>query len=146
MKKTATLATGLLAATVLAAAALAPGRAAAAPDAAPAKALFQISDAEPAKWNLVLNNVANAKRGLGPSLVVEVVAFGPGIGALKGGSVVADKIKAAEADGVHFAACENTMAAFQLTPADMLPGIGFVHSGVVEIIERQQQGYAYVRP
>jgi intracellular sulfur oxidation DsrE/DsrF family protein len=119
------------------------------PDAAeatPARAVFQISDADPAKWGLVLGNVANAQKALGKSLVVEVVVFGPGINALKNGSPLDARVKAAVANGVAFAACENSMAAFQLAPADMLPGVGFVHSGVVELIERQRQGYAYVRP
>jgi intracellular sulfur oxidation DsrE/DsrF family protein len=30
--------------------------------------------------------------------------------------------------------------------ADMLPGIGYVDAGVVEIMKKQQQGWAYIRP
>ena len=30
--------------------------------------------------------------------------------------------------------------------ADMLGKIGYVSSGVVEIMQRQQQGWAYIRP
>jgi intracellular sulfur oxidation DsrE/DsrF family protein len=29
---------------------------------------------------------------------------------------------------------------------DMLPRIGYAKSGVVEIMQKQQQGYAYIRP
>jgi intracellular sulfur oxidation DsrE/DsrF family protein len=28
----------------------------------------------------------------------------------------------------------------------MIPGIGYVPSGVVEIVERERDGYAYLRP
>lgn len=32
------------------------------------------------------------------------------------------------------------------TRADMLPNIGYVKAGVVELMEKQQQGWAYIRP
>jgi intracellular sulfur oxidation DsrE/DsrF family protein len=34
----------------------------------------------------------------------------------------------------------------KLTHADMLLGIGCVAAGVVELMQRQQQGCAYIRP
>jgi uncharacterized protein len=43
-------------------------------------------------------------------------------------------------------ACENTMTALKLTPADMNPAISYVPAGVVEIMKRQSEGWAYVRP
>ena len=43
-------------------------------------------------------------------------------------------------------ACENTMTAAKLTHADMLPDIGYVPAGVVEVMRKQQAGYAYIRP
>ena len=43
-------------------------------------------------------------------------------------------------------ACENTMRAQKLTQGDMLGKISYVQAGVVEIMQRQQQGWAYIRP
>jgi intracellular sulfur oxidation DsrE/DsrF family protein len=111
-----------------------------------AKVVFQVSDSDPAKWNLALNNVANARKVLGPTMVAEIVAFGPGIGMLKFDSVVAERIRGARESGIEIVACENTMAAQKLTRDDMLAGIGYVPAGVVELIRRQQEGYAYIRP
>jgi intracellular sulfur oxidation DsrE/DsrF family protein len=37
------------------------------------------------------------------------------------------------------------MRAMKLTPADMLPDIGYVAAGVVEVMRKQQQGWAYIR-
>jgi intracellular sulfur oxidation DsrE/DsrF family protein len=34
----------------------------------------------------------------------------------------------------------------KLTKADMNAKIGYVQAGVVEILQRQKQGYAYLRP
>jgi intracellular sulfur oxidation DsrE/DsrF family protein len=110
------------------------------------KVVFQVSDNDPGKWNLVLNNAANAQKELGAALVAEIVAYGPGISMLESDSAVAKRIESALSSGIRIVACENTMKALKLTRNEMLPGIGYVAAGVVELIERQQQGYAYIRP
>jgi uncharacterized protein len=38
------------------------------------------------------------------------------------------------------------MKAMDLTEKDMLPGIGYVPAGIVELMREQQHGYAYIRP
>ena len=121
---------------------------AAAQDAArPTRVVVQVSEADPARWNLVLNNVKNLQDELGADKVaIEVVAYGPGIGMLKldapSNSRVSDAIKS----GVAIQACENTMRNQKLVRADMHPGVGYVPAGVVQIIKRQQDGWAYLRP
>ena len=50
----------------------------------PHKLVLQVSDADPAKWRLALNNARNVPDDLGRDKVaVEIVACGPGIGMLK---------------------------------------------------------------
>ncbi len=111
------------------------------------RVVIQVSDAEPAKWNLALNNARNIQTDLGAANVdVEIVAYGPGIGMLKADSVVGNRIDEAGKAGVKVVACENTMHAQKLTRVDMLSGIGYVPAGVVELMQRQQQGWAYIRP
>lgn len=111
------------------------------------RVVIQVSDADPAKWNLALNNARNLQADLGASNVdVEIVAYGPGIGMLKLDSPVANRIGEAGTAGVKVVACEITMKGQKLTRADMLDGIGFVPAGVVELMSRQQQGWAYIRP
>lgn len=117
------------------------------PAPARSKVVVQVSDADSAKWNLALNNAKNIQTDLGAANVdVEIVAFGPGIGMLKSDSVVGNRIDEALTAGVKVVACENTMRAQKLTQADMLGRIGYVPAGVVEIMQRQQQGWAYLRP
>jgi len=109
--------------------------------------VFQVSVNDPAKWTLTLNNITNAIKALPQgTLRAEIVAYGPGIRMLTDDSIVAERVRATIAAGVRVVACENTMAAMQLKHDDMLTGVDFVPAGVVEIIERQQQGYAYIRP
>jgi len=109
--------------------------------------IVQVSDADPKKWALALNNVKNVQTDLGKANVeIELVAYGPGLGMLKMDSEVANRINEAMADGVKIIACENTMTNSKIAKDDMLPKIGYVKAGVVEIMQKQQQGYAYLRP
>ncbi|MEO6659953.1 MAG: DsrE family protein [Burkholderiaceae bacterium] len=111
------------------------------------KVVFQVSDNDPAKWNLTLNNVRNVQVDLGEDKVIaEVVVYGPGIAMLKLGSPVAQRVADALGKNVKVVACENTMKAQKLTYDDMLPKIGYVPAGVVELIQRQADGYAYIKP
>jgi len=111
------------------------------------KVVVQVSDADPAKWNLALNNVRNLQADLGAKNVdIEIVAYGPGIGMLKADSVVGNRIGEALGAGVKIVACENTMRGQKLNQPDMLEGIAYVKAGVVEIMQRQQQGWTYLRP
>jgi len=43
-------------------------------------------------------------------------------------------------------ACQNTMKAKKLSQDQMNMSIGYVPAGVIQIMTRQGQGWAYVRP
>ncbi|MGH8765321.1 MAG: DsrE family protein, partial [Burkholderiales bacterium] len=61
--------------------------------AAKQKVIFQVSDADPAKWNLALNNARNVQTELGKDKVlIEIVAYGPGLGMLKRESKVEGRL------------------------------------------------------
>lgn len=115
--------------------------------AGPKKVVFQVSDENVRTWNLALNNVRNVQNDLGKeNVVAEIVVYGPGIGMLKADSKVEPRVTAALTDGVKVVACENTMKAQKLTRADMMPGIAYVPAGVIELMDRQRDGYSYIRP
>lgn len=143
----------LLAAVLISGAATWPAHAAdpapaavAAPAPAREQAIFAVTDADPARWNLTLGNIANALEGIGADKAdIELVVYGPGIAMLRKDSVVADKLAAALGHGVRVAACQNSMRGFGIDAADLVPGVGVVPAGVVELIRRQHAGYAYVR-
>jgi uncharacterized protein len=120
---------------------------AAAPQAKPARLVLQVSDAEPAKWNLALNNAKNVQEELGAKNVeIEIIAYGPGLGMLKLEAVTNGRVSELSKAGIKMTACENTMRNQKLSTADMHPASGYVPSGVVALMQRQNQGWAYVRP
>lgn len=119
----------------------------AAPAATRSRVVMQVSDGDAAKWNLALNNAKNLQADLGAANVdIEIVAYGPAIGMLKSDSTVGSRVDEAVGSGVKVMACENTMRGQKLTKADMLPSVSYVPAGVVEIMQKQQQGWAYIRP
>jgi intracellular sulfur oxidation DsrE/DsrF family protein len=109
--------------------------------------VMQVTDADVARWVLALSNARNVQSELGRANVdIEIVVYGPGIDMLRMESVVGPNVAEALAAGVNVTACENTMIGQHLSRDDMLPAIGYVKAGVVRLMRRQQEGYAYVRP
>jgi len=117
--------------------------------------VFHVDENDPHVMNMTLNNVANVTSyyaAQGDTVVAEVVAYGPGLNMfVVGKSPVADRISAMslEMEGLTFAACGNThrkMSEKAGHDVALLDEAGIVPSGVVRIVELQQQGYAYVRP
>ncbi len=98
-------------------------------------------------WNEVFGNFRNIQRAMGPRNVsIEVVVYGDGIAMLRDDSLVANKVEEALKDGVKIVACENTMKAQNISRDTMLPNIGYVEAGIVELIKLQAAGWAYIRP
>ncbi len=97
-------------------------------------------------------NLANYYDAQGDTVVIELVTYGPGLNMLiPGKSPVADRISAMslELDNLSFAACENTHRAMSEAAGEDMPLMDeakLVPSGVVRLIELQEEGYAYVKP
>lgn len=109
--------------------------------------VMQVSDNDPAKWNLALNNAKNLQQALGKDNVnIEIVAYGPGLNMLKFDSEVANRLGEAAKSGVELAACGNTMKAMKVSEKDLASGVKVVPGGVVEIMKRHYEGWAYIRP
>jgi intracellular sulfur oxidation DsrE/DsrF family protein len=118
-----------------------------APDAPHYRVVFSVTHNDPHVWNEVFGNFHNIEHALGPKNVkIEMVVYSDAIAMLRWDSLVANKVQNALDDGVKIVACENTMKAQNLTRSDMLPGIGYVPAGIVELIKLQAKGWAYIRP
>ncbi len=109
--------------------------------------VLQVSDNDPAKWNLALNNAQNLQQALGKGNVdVEIVAYGPGLNMLKAQSKVAARVNGAMDQSVDIVACGNTMQKMKITKADLIGGSRVVPGGVIEIADKERAGWSYIRP
>ena len=135
---------GLLSATFLGAGCAQPAVATAAKR---QKLLLQMSEADPARWNMALIYAKNVQDELGAANVdIEIVAFGPGINMIKFDSVANSRVTEAMKSGIAVVACENTLRTLKMSRSEIITGATFVPAGVVQIMRRQGEGWFYVRP
>lgn len=115
------------------------------------RAVFHVD--EEATWPLVLTNAQNlcdACRDAGRGCLLEIVANGPAVQALTRAQAAAHglegPIAALHARGVAVTACANALAAHHIPWDTLLTYIDVVPAGVVELIEKQRDGFAYIKP
>lgn len=124
-------------------------------DSADHKVVVHVDENDPATMNLALNNIANLKKhydASGESIDIELVAYGPGLHMFRlDTSPVKDRLSVMglEMDNLTFSACGNTLSNMSKKAGkdvELVEEAKMVPSGVVQIIELQEQGYAYVKP
>jgi uncharacterized protein len=117
------------------------------PEGGPLKVVVHVNFSESGNQGAGLKNVTNILKEA-PDSQVEVVCHGAGIGLVeKARTDHAEAVEALIKKGVKFVACENTMRQKSIRKEDLLPGVGTVPSGAVEIVRKQQKdGYAYFKP
>jgi intracellular sulfur oxidation DsrE/DsrF family protein len=116
----------------------------------PHKVIIQVSTDDVSTQKMALNNAANLQKLYGlDNVLIEIVAYGPGLGLLTTESTVASRVESLVLQDITFSACQNTMDA-QKQKTGLLPvlldGVTTVNAGVARIMELQEQGYAYIRP
>src|SRR3954454_7940512 len=118
---------------------------------------IQIDQNDPQVMNLVLNNATNVVeyyRDKNEDVNVDIVAYGPGLHMLRADtSPVRDRIKQLKDKAfpgkVQFSACNNTKQGMEKAEGhaiSVVPDATIVPSGVVRLMELQEQGWSYVRP
>ena len=116
---------------------------------------IHVDDNDPQRMNMALNNVENIHKyyaAKGEKVSVEVVTHGPGLVMLRADtSPVKDRVAAMslEFPELRFSACENTRAGMSKREGKEVPLMTeakSVTSGVIRLIELQEQGWSYLRP
>ena len=126
-------------------------------DPRPHRLAIQVDQNDPQVMNLALNNATNViehYRARNESVDVDIVTFGPGLHMLRSDtSPVQDRIKRlkdmAFPGKIQFSACNNTRQGMEKTEGreiSMISDATVVPSGVVRLMELQEQGWSYVRP
>lgn len=112
--------------------------------------VLHISDMDPSKQELILNNARNLLDAYPPGEVeVEIVAYGPGLRLMFADNVNAKRIDSLSQSGVKFSACGNTLKGMAKLLGDepkLAPAAQVVPGGIVRIGELVKQGYIYVKP
>jgi hypothetical protein len=117
------------------------------------KVVYHINYNDEAQLNAALGNVKNHIEAVGPDKIeVIVVMHGNGVDLLKIANTNLDmqqKVIGLKKEGVAFEVCNNTLVKkkinykndlFDVSQKDIVP------SGVAEVANLQQKGYAYIKP
>jgi len=119
------------------------------------KVTIHVDQNDKAVMNMALNNVQNIHKYYGEKdeeVIIEVVAYGPGLKMyVEDESPVSERISAMSLglEGLTFSACGNThrkMSEKAGKNIELMSEVGMVPSGVIRLIELQEDGYAYIRP
>lgn len=109
------------------------------------KVVFHLSTSDTLAYDALhiqLNNVLNHW----PTAQIEVVVHNNGIAFMqKSKSKHEANIQALTTRGVVFAVCENTIKRKKIDKQDIIAPAKFVPVGLAEIIEKQEEGWAYIK-
>jgi intracellular sulfur oxidation DsrE/DsrF family protein len=107
--------------------------------------VFQITTPDTAAYRALTRQLNNVLAHW-PDAKIEVVAHNKGVALLeKKKSNVPVELAALKSKGVQFVASEQTLKQLKLEKTDILPEAGFVERGIVHIVEREEQDWAYIK-
>lgn len=110
----------------------------------PRKVVIQLYDSDLKKIDHNLSTIYNIlKEYPQETLKVVVVAYGNGVRALKKDydKRSLQRMESLMEYDVEFIVCRNTMETMKWTEDDFIDDVGYVQAGIVELIERQIDGY-----
>ena len=114
-------------------------------DLAEHKVIFQLTTADTNVHKMLLKQFGNLLTAA-PNTHIEVVCHGPGISMMQSAlSIVHPKITEMKAKGVNFVVCENALRERKVSKEEIVPEANFVKAGILEVIQKQEQGWTYIR-
>jgi intracellular sulfur oxidation DsrE/DsrF family protein len=114
------------------------------------KVIFHVNENE--RWNIALGNITNLIKDVGEENVdIVVLANGPSVAAYVDQEKI-EIMKGLSEKGAKFLACRNSLnkmcaEGIICINEESLPiFVQVIPAGITEIIKKQQEGYAYVKP
>ena len=109
------------------------------------KIVIQLTNGDTAVHRATVKQISNALV-TAPNSKIEVVCHNNGISFLQSAKTLqGDKIKELKAKGVIFVACENTLRERKIEKSEIVPEAGFVPAGIIEVVDKQTKGWAYLK-
>ena len=114
----------------------------------PRQVIFSMTGSSEEEINHILSSANNVLKAYGPENVeMRIVAYYHGIrGLLKKNKDTALRVRVLMQYNVEFIACGNTMKTKKIDKSELIEGTEIVTAGIVEMIERVQEGWVYIKP
>lgn len=110
--------------------------------------LVHVDLADEGRFGMAMTNIINYRKALPEqNYTVVVLANAAAVHFLKrDDNPHAETVCALAAEGVDFRACQNALNKFAIANGDLLACVTVVPAGVVEVVDLQRRGYAYLKP
>ena len=110
------------------------------------KIVFQFTNAsDTLQQKAIINQLTNLTTHW-PKAKYEVVIHSMGLPfVMSGKSKQIQAIKVLRAKGVRFLVCENTLKSQKVSKDQLLSEVEYVPVGIAEIVEKQEQGWTYIK-
>ncbi len=108
--------------------------------------VLEMTSDETKNWGILMNNLEGVSQNLPDSGQIELVLHGGGVGlVLKKNNYEMQKLKNFSEKRVRIVVCENTMRRKNINKSDLYDFVSTVPAGIVEIVKKQSEGWAYVK-
>jgi hypothetical protein len=110
--------------------------------------IFHVDDFDEKRITLAFNNIVNLMDDMRyEELEVELLVNGPAIQAFrKDNQLVAERVRQLAARGVNVMLCRNAIHLYEIPEEELVEERQIVPAGVSELVRRQAQSWAYIRP
>lgn len=112
------------------------------------KVIFHIDEIN--KWQLLLKNVSNLLNIIeNEKFYIEVLANSEAVKYYDTNQDLDVDINTMESlnkKGVKFIACNNALMAYDIKKYNIIHFVDIVPAGILELVKRQSEGYAYIKP
>ena len=112
------------------------------------KVIFHIDELD--KWELLLKNVNNLLHAIDiEKSNIEVLANSEAVKFYNLNNDLNTDVTSMEGlsrKGIKFIACNNALNSYNIKKENLIDFIGIVPVGVLELINKQREGYAYIKP
>jgi hypothetical protein len=112
------------------------------------KALYVINEGDDQKIRIIIRNINNAMEDprLKGKLKVELLAFGGGVEMFRKKNPYWELLTGLQDKGVVMVQCENTLREKKIEKSELFEFVNYTPSGNGEMILRQDEGWAIVKP
>jgi len=111
------------------------------------RVVFHLDEDLDERIKLTLANIKNVVDEMGVlNIEIILVIIGKALNAFQRDSRHAEKVRDLKRGGISFLACRKSLSWYGMNETDILDQFTFTNSGVAELIKRQNEGWAYIRP
>lgn len=108
--------------------------------------VMQLTASNEQVYNGLFKQFTNLKQGWGDSVAITLVAHGPGVDLFIAEKTAhAAAIATAQANGIQFVICENTLRERNIDKASLLPALNFTKMGIAYVVLQQEAGWSYIK-